>query len=59
MSNAIAEKIAQSPILALLVMLPVMIALVVGIYAVMFGFYYHAWREIFGASAEPADELAV
>lgn len=37
-----------SPILVLLVMFPLMLLVLVGVYALMFGFYYHGWREIFG-----------
>src|SRR5690606_404984 len=43
-----------SPVLVLLVMVPVMILVMLGAYALLFGFYYHAWREIFGLADEPA-----
>lgn len=46
--------VAASPVLALLIGLPVYVALMLGIYVVMFGFYYHAWAEIFGETPPPA-----
>ena len=49
-----------SPLLAMLVVMPVYLGLVLVLYVVMFGFYYHAWREIFGEPvAMPVDTLAV
>jgi hypothetical protein len=38
---------AISPALGALVSLPVDLAMLMGVYVVMFGFYYHAWREVF------------
>lgn len=49
----IAVVSAISPALALAVALPLYLALMLGIYVVMFGFYYHGWREIFGATGTP------
>ena len=46
--------IAISPTLALAVGLPIYVMLLLGIYVVVFGFYYHAWRDIFGAPATPS-----
>ena len=47
-----------SPVLAMLVVLPVYLALMLVLYVLMFGFYYHGWREIFGEPAErPGDAL--
>ena len=43
-----------SPVLGILVMLPVLVLLMLGIYALLFGFYYHGWREVFGAGSPPA-----
>jgi hypothetical protein len=43
-----------SPVLVLLVMFPLMFLVLLGVYAMMFAFYYHAWREIFGLADEPA-----
>lgn len=43
-----------SPVLVVLVMFPLMILVMLGVYAIMFAFYYHAWREIFGLADEPA-----
>lgn len=43
-----------SPLLGMAVMLPALGLLAIAIYALMFGFYYHGWREIFGeADAAP------
>lgn len=39
---------AISPTLALVVAVPLYLVLMLGLYVVMFGFYYHAWREVFG-----------
>jgi len=41
-----------SPVLAMVVVLPVYLVLMLALYVVMFGFYYHGWREIFGEPAE-------
>jgi hypothetical protein len=47
-----------SPLLATLLVLPLYLLLALAIYVVMFGFYYHAWREIFGGQASlPSDAL--
>lgn len=47
-----------SPALAVVVAVPVYLGLMLVLYVVMFGFYYHAWRDIFGESADaPADAL--
>lgn len=49
-----------SPVLAMMVVVPVYLLLMLAIYVVMFGFYYHGWREIFGEpAARPADALEV
>lgn len=45
---------AISPTLAIVVALPLYLLLMLGLYVVIFGFYYHAWRDIFGAPAAPA-----
>ena len=45
---------AISPTLAIVVALPLYLLLMLGLYVVIFGFYYHAWRDIFGAPATPA-----
>lgn len=42
-----------SPVLGVIVMLPLMGLLMLALYALMFGFYYHGWREIFGEAGEP------
>jgi len=41
-----------SPVLGMLVILPVIGILMLATYALMFGFYYHAWRGIFGDEPE-------
>lgn len=47
-----------SPVLAVALAVPVYLGLMLVMYVVMFGFYYHAWRDIFGEPAEaPADAL--
>jgi hypothetical protein len=43
-----------SPVLGAIVMIPMYLAMIVTIYLVMFGFYYHGWREIFADDAGPA-----
>ncbi len=43
-----------SPVLMLLVMFPLMFLVMLGVYAMLFAFYYHGWREIFGLADEPA-----
>lgn len=52
-----------SPVLGLVVLLPLMGLLMLATYALLFGFYYHAWRGIFGDEPEapPASpgEIAV
>jgi hypothetical protein len=48
-----------SPVLAGVVLLPIYLGFVLVMYVVMFGFYYHGWREIFGEPAvDPADAIA-
>ena len=47
-----------SPVLAMAVVVPLYLMLMLVLYVVMFGFYYHAWREIFGEVADgPVDAL--
>jgi uncharacterized protein YjeT (DUF2065 family) len=47
-----------SQALAVAVMIPLYLGLVLLLQVVMYGFYYHAWREIFGEPASlPADAL--
>lgn len=41
-----------SPILGLVLLLPLMGLLMLAVYALMFAFYYHAWRGIFGDESE-------
>lgn len=43
-----------SPFLVVLVLVPLMIGVMLGVYAMMFAFYYHGWREIFGLADEAA-----
>lgn len=50
---ALVSMVSQA--LGALLMIPFMFALMLGMYALMFGFYYHGWREIFG---EDGDEPA-
>lgn len=45
-----------SPVLAALVGVPLYLGLLLLLYVVMFGYYYHAWREIFGATPPPLDD---
>ncbi|MFY2762656.1 hypothetical protein [Arenimonas sp. MALMAid1274] len=48
-----------SPVLATVVMVPAMVLMMLALYAVMFGFYYHAWCDIFGETSDavpPAPE---
>ena len=48
-----------SPVLAGVVLLPIYLGFMVVLYVVMFGFYYHGWREIFGEpAADPTDAIA-
>ncbi len=48
-----------SPVLAGVVLLPIYLGLMLVVYVVMFGFYYHGWREIFDQPAsEPSDAFA-
>jgi hypothetical protein len=48
-----------SPVLAGMVLLPIYLGLMLVVYVLMFGFYYHGWRDIFGESAaEPTDAFA-
>jgi hypothetical protein len=44
---------AASPVLAIVIGAPVYVVLMLGLYVVMFGFYYRAWRDIFGEAPEP------
>jgi hypothetical protein len=54
-----AVLMAVSPVLAGVVLLPVYLGLMLVMYVVMFGFYYHGWREIFDEpTVEPADAFA-
>jgi hypothetical protein len=55
----IALLAAVSPTLAVVVAIPLYLALMLGLYVVAFGFYYHAWREIFSAPGVPADGPAL
>lgn len=48
-----------SPVLALVVGVPLYLALLLLVYVVMFGYYYHAWREIFGALPPPLADAVV
>lgn len=50
-----------SPVLATVVAVPIYLGLMLVAYVVMFGFYYHGWREIFAADLPGNDgsELAV
>ena len=51
---------AISPMLAVAVAIPLYVLLMLGLYVVIFGFYYHAWRAIFGVpAAEPATDDGV
>lgn len=43
-----------SPFLVVLVVVPVMVLVMLGVYALMFAFYYHGWREIFGLADDDA-----
>ena len=48
-----------NPILAGAVLLPIYLAVALVVYVVMFGFYYHGWRDIFGeTAADPLDAIA-
>lgn len=48
-----------SPVLAGVVLVPIYLVVVLVMYVVIFGFYYHGWREIFGEpAAEPTDAIA-
>ena len=47
-----------SQALAVVVVIPLYLGLVLVLQVVMYGFYYHAWRELFGQPAvTPADAL--
>ncbi len=50
---------AISPTLAFIVGVPLYLVLMLGLYVVMFGFYYHAWREMYGVPAAPAAPDAI
>ncbi|WP_374603445.1 hypothetical protein [Arenimonas sp.] len=43
-----------SPVLMVLVLFPLMFLVMLGMYAMLFAFYYHGWREIFGLADAPA-----
>lgn len=43
-----------SPALAVALAVPLYFAVMLLLYVVMFGYYYHAWREIFGGGQPPA-----
>ena len=48
-----------SPVLAGVVLLPIYLAAILLGMIVLYGFYYHAWREIFGeTAADPLDAIA-
>lgn len=48
-----------SPVLAGVVLLPVYLASILVLVIVLYGFYYHAWREVFGeTAADPMDAIA-
>jgi hypothetical protein len=49
----IALLAAASPVLAIAIGAPVYVVVMLGMYVVMFGFYYRAWRDIFGEAAVP------
>lgn len=54
-----AVLIMVSPVLAGVVMVPVYLGLMLVAYVLIFGFYYHAWRDIFGEpAADPMDAIA-
>ena len=53
-----AETLALVAELAKLVAVPLYLVLMLGLYVVMYGFYYHAWRDIFGVPAAVADASA-
>jgi len=47
------------PVLAGVVIVPVYLLVALATYVVMFGFYYHGWREIFGEmAADPMDAIS-
>lgn len=48
-----------SPVLAGVVLVPVYLVCILLFYVVLFGFYYHGWRDIFGEpAADPMDAIA-
>ncbi len=48
-----------SPVLAGVVLVPAYLVTVLIVMVVLYGFYYHAWREIFGeTAADPLDAIA-
>ncbi len=47
-----------SPVLAMAVAAPVYLGLMLLMYVLMFGFYYQAWREIFGGLAASSEVVA-
>lgn len=57
---AIGLLAALSPVLAAAIGLPIYIGLMLMLYVLAFGYYYHAWQEIFGEpAAAPEDSIAV
>lgn len=56
---AIGLLVALSPVLAVVVGLPIYVGLLLMLYVVAFGFYYHAWQDIYGEPAvAPEDSIA-
>jgi MFS family permease len=56
---AIGLLMAISPVLAAVVGVPVYIGLMLMLYVVAFGYFYHAWQDIFGEPAvAPEDSIA-
>jgi hypothetical protein len=49
----IAVVAAINSTLAIVVAVPLYLVLMLAMYVVMFGFYYHGWREIFGVPVQP------
>lgn len=45
-----------SPVLAALVMLPLTLLMLLAMYALLFGFFYYGWRELFDTPPAPPDE---
>lgn len=56
---AIGLLMAISPVLAVIVGVPVYVGLMLMLYVVSFGYFYHAWQDIFGEPAvAPEDSIA-